>query len=74
MAAIGYKKNSYKSFRIECNCLPSCTSIEYDADVDRVKMESTVSKIHPNETFWTEYGKHIIERHALYECIMPHVY
>lgn len=26
-----------KTFRNECNCLPSCTSIEYRGDIDRVK-------------------------------------
>lgn len=29
--------NLTRSFRSECNCLPSCTSIEYHGDIDRRK-------------------------------------
>lgn len=33
------KKNVGKSFRNECNCLPACTSIEYNADVSHIKFD-----------------------------------
>ncbi|XP_055305980.1 pickpocket protein 28-like [Sitodiplosis mosellana] len=31
--------DSSKSYRDECNCLPACVSIEYDAEVDRNKYD-----------------------------------
>lgn len=30
---------SAKSFREQCNCLPECTKIEYNAEIDRVKYD-----------------------------------
>lgn len=33
------RKNFGKSFRKKCNCLPACTTIEYDADVSHVKFD-----------------------------------
>lgn len=42
-----------KSFRDTCNCLPSCTYIEYNANIDRMKFdydlleEKMDSKLHP---------------------------
>lgn len=35
---------SAKSFRDACNCLPECTKIEYNADIDRVKYDWTAVK------------------------------
>lgn len=37
------QKNSGKLFHEKCNCLPSCTSITYDADLDRVNLNSANS-------------------------------
>lgn len=31
-------RNDAKLFRENCNCMPSCTSIIYDADIDRAKL------------------------------------
>lgn len=44
-----------KSFRIKCNCLPLCTSISYDADIDRNQFDwiSTLKSYNayfPNQT------------------------
>lgn len=33
----GLSDQEAKSFRNECNCLPSCTTVTYDAHVDRAK-------------------------------------
>lgn len=35
----GLKDEIVRSFREECNCLPACMSIEYDADIDRAKLD-----------------------------------
>lgn len=34
----GSQKDEAGSFREKCNCLPSCTSISYKADIDRAKL------------------------------------
>lgn len=31
-----------KAYRKQCNCLPGCTKIEYNADIDRVKYDLKV--------------------------------
>lgn len=36
------KKNVGKSFRKECNCLPACTSIEYNAVVSHIKYDEDI--------------------------------
>lgn len=36
------KKNVGKSFRKECNCLPACTSIEYNAVVSHIKYDPDI--------------------------------
>lgn len=35
----GLKDKAAKSFRKQCNCLPSCTTINYDAEIDRAKYD-----------------------------------
>lgn len=35
----GLKDDNAKSFRIACNCLPACTTIVYDAEIDRAKFD-----------------------------------
>lgn len=35
----GLKDEEAKSFRLKCNCLPACTSIKYDADIDRATFD-----------------------------------
>lgn len=35
----GLKDTDAKSFREKCNCLPSCTNILYDADIDRNRFD-----------------------------------
>lgn len=35
----GLKDRNAKAFRKKCNCLPACTSIYYDAEIDRAKYE-----------------------------------
>lgn len=35
----GVKDDVVKLFREKCNCLPACTSIFYDADIDRAKLD-----------------------------------
>lgn len=35
----GLKDKVAKSFRQNCSCLPACTSITYDADMDRMKFD-----------------------------------
>lgn len=35
----GLKDHIAKSFRYRCNCLPACTSIVYDAEIDRAKFD-----------------------------------
>lgn len=42
-------KNVGKSFLNRCNCLPACTSIEYDADLESIKVDSDVLlRSHPD--------------------------
>ena len=33
--------DSAMSFRSECNCLPACVSIEYNGDIDRIKLKQS---------------------------------
>lgn len=35
----GLRDERAKRFRIRCNCLPACTSIVYDAEIDRAKFD-----------------------------------
>lgn len=35
----GLKNENAKQFRMMCNCLPDCTSIKYDVEIDRVKTD-----------------------------------
>lgn len=35
----GVKDDLVKMFREDCNCLPACTSIIYDADIDRAPLD-----------------------------------
>ena len=41
----GLTDENAKSFRANCNCLSACSSIEYDADVDRSKFDLEAVKI-----------------------------
>lgn len=34
-----FQDDSVKLFRSQCNCLPACTSIKYDAVIDRTKFD-----------------------------------
>lgn len=34
----GLRDSFAKTFRRACNCLPSCTSIVYDAEIDKTKL------------------------------------
>lgn len=36
---IGLKNDAARSFREQCNCLPACTTITYNAEVDRAKFD-----------------------------------
>lgn len=40
----GIKDEAAKAFRMNCNCLPSCTSITYDAIFDKNKNDNNFSK------------------------------
>lgn len=35
----GLRDHNAKWFRQNCNCLPPCTSIVYDAEIDRAKFD-----------------------------------
>lgn len=35
----GLNDDVVKMFREECNCLPACTSIVYDGDIDRAQLD-----------------------------------
>lgn len=54
----GSKNDTAKIFREICNCLPSCTYVQYDADIDRAKLnwvESQMShrfQFHPPIMGW----------------------
>lgn len=37
----GLKNEAAKTFRRQCNCRPSCTSIKYDVDIDRINSFSS---------------------------------
>lgn len=40
-----------REFRQKCNCLTTCTTVDYSADIDRVKFDmATVNKTELNET------------------------
>lgn len=39
----GLNDKSAKSFREQCNCLPACTSIVYDAEIDRARFNWAAS-------------------------------
>lgn len=39
------EKNSTTSFRKKCNCLSSCTSVEYHADIDRIAYNDETQRI-----------------------------
>lgn len=39
----GLKNAEAKSFREKCNCLPACTTILYDAEIDRAKFGWTAT-------------------------------
>lgn len=40
-----------RAFRAKCNCLPTCTTIEYNAEIDRVKFDAAaMNKTETNET------------------------
>lgn len=48
----GLQDEIVKSFRAECNCLPACTSITYDADIDRAKLDwNAVMKSYGQQAF-----------------------
>lgn len=36
----GLKDPVAKSFRKECNCLPSCTAITYEGDIERTAIDA----------------------------------
>lgn len=36
---VGLTDKAAKSFRKQCNCLPACSLIIYDADIDRAKVD-----------------------------------
>lgn len=40
-----------KSFREDCNCLPACTSILYEAEIDRAKIDWTAA-VKTNKHFY----------------------
>lgn len=35
----GITDNKVKSFRQNCQCLPGCTSVKFDAEIDRAKLD-----------------------------------
>lgn len=37
----GLKDPIAKSFRKECNCLPSCTAITYEGDIERTAIDDS---------------------------------
>lgn len=52
---IGLKDDVARSFREQCNCLPSCTQIIYTADVDRAKFGFDGMKKHSRKIYANKY-------------------
>lgn len=48
--------NRTKSFREQCNCLPTCTSIEYNVHIDHIKFDAmAVNRIRGFQSNNSEY-------------------
>lgn len=50
------EKDMTKSFRDECNCLPACTTIVYNADIDRAKLNYREAQKARNNSFFLSEG------------------